>query len=240
MGLKLNPADWSVGGKTLSGAWDDFTGVSSTEAMNKTNVELATARNALEAEEAQKARDFSRSQASINREFQERMSNSAVQRRMQDLKQSGVNPILAGKFDAGTPSGGIGATAKGNMDKATAQRAPSGAEQINNAISTAQNVATLANTTANTAKKVQDVDIDKFDENFGKYAGDQFKNMMNNLNSVTDDIGAHLGGSAEQIRNTTKNLINDGKNTVKDGLKKYFKIDIFGDKSPTAPPNFYK
>ncbi len=80
-------------------------------------------------------------QAQLNRDFQERMFNTAISRRMADLKKSGLNPILAGKFDASSPAGNM--ATMGNVGGAGAEGAAKGATT---AVGVAQTKNILANT----------------------------------------------------------------------------------------------
>jgi hypothetical protein len=120
LGAAIGSAVGSVGGSVLS-----FIGQ---ERTNRQNRMLAREANQFEREEAEK-----------NRAFQERMSGSAYQRAVRDLRKADLNPALAyAQGGASTPSGGSGsghtATMQNSLEGAvaTAMEATRLKEEIKN------------------------------------------------------------------------------------------------------------
>lgn len=89
----------------------------STENVLNTLKETAAANTAQSQAFAREQMKFNAEQAAIDREWQEKMSNTAHQREVKDLIAAGLNPILStGGSGASTPSGASAVGAAGQVD----------------------------------------------------------------------------------------------------------------------------
>lgn len=141
------PAAIAAGGSIISG----LIGSSGVHSQNKANAK----------------------QAKINREFQERMSSTAHQRAVTDLRLAGLNPILsATKGGASTPGG-----AQAQMQNVLEPMA-------NSARDVAQQVANIKLTMAQTAKENNIARISAAPAAIGEKAGQLLDNVLPDLSSA--------------------------------------------------------